>query len=383
VVDSPERPYVLVVDDHLANLQALIALLRVLPVEVMAVSSGAAAIHAAGEREFALILLDVMMPGLDGLATLERLRTQPKARTTPVIFMTALGNELPTLKRAYALGAVDYIGKPIDGDVMLAKVSVFVTLWKQRREMALQAERLAAKDRHIGILAHDLRTPLSTVTFAAARLQQSADPMSRELGERIARAATRMTDLASSVLEFARAAATRFPLELAEVDLAVLCRDLVTDFAATHPAVKFSSELPDAITTRCDPARLQQALSNLIANAIKYGSGWVQLRLVASGSDVTLVVENGGRPIATDRLERLFEPFERASNTPSGVGLGLYIVREIVRAHGGEVEVSSTETSTLFRLRLPVGRTVETLRLALPDNLGGAAADGTSARLAE
>jgi two-component system sensor histidine kinase/response regulator len=367
VPESPSRPQLLLVDDHRANLIALEALLGTLPVELVSVQSGMEALAAAEQRDFAVILLDVMMPGLDGLATLELLRRLPRARTTPVLFMTALDRSGHSLKRAYALGAVDFIVKPIDPDVLVPKVNVFVTLWQQGQEVARQAERLAAKDRHIGILAHDLRSPLSTVVMAAARLEQSAEASIRELGERITRAATRMSDLATHVLEFARASASRFPLELAEVDLSRLCQELVGDLAATHPNVTFTTELPPESIGRWDPARLQQALSNLITNAIKYGTGWVRVRLLNGSGDVTLIVENGGPPISPQRLDRLFEPFERAAKDGSGVGLGLYIVREIARAHGGEIEVTSDAESTLFRLRLPTGRTVETLKLSLPE----------------
>jgi signal transduction histidine kinase len=341
-----ERARVLVVDDHPANVVAVQAVLGSLPVHVEAAYSGFEALALAERESFALILLDVMMPELDGIATLQRLRQLPTARTTPVIVMTAMDHDLLTIKRAYALGAADFIAKPIDSDILAAKVRVFVTLWEQ-------SQRLAAKDRHMGILAHDLRTPLATVAMAAVRLADHLDEAVRAQAARIGRVVSRMANLTEDVLQFARASATHSPLNLSEVDLVVLCREMLGDFAATYPNVSFSSELPAAAPGVWDRARLTQALGNLIGNAVKYGTGWVALRLTLGADGVTVAVENGGSPIPIDRREKLFQPFERGSRPESGAGLGLYIVREIAAAHRGEVEVTSDPLRTIFALRLP------------------------------
>jgi two-component system sensor histidine kinase/response regulator len=342
-----ERPRVLVVDDHPANIVAVQAVLATLPVHVVAAYSGFDALALAERETFALILLDVMMPELDGIDTLQRLRQLSSARTTPVIIMTAMDHDVLTIKRAYAHGAADFVPKPIDADILAAKVRVFVTLWEQ-------AQRLAAKDRHIGILAHDLRTPLATVAMAATRLEQHADQAVRAQAERISRAATRMAHLTEDVLEFARASATQLPLQVAEVDVAALCREMLEDFAATYPNVQFSSELPASAVGFWDRARLTQAMANLIGNAIKYGTGWVTVRLTLGAEGLVVAVENAGSPIPIDRRAKLFQPFERGSRRESGAGLGLYIVHAIAASHRGEVAVSSDPMRTVFELRLPV-----------------------------
>jgi signal transduction histidine kinase len=343
---AAQKATVLIVDDHPANLIATRAALMGLDIEVVTVESGPLALAAAETHEFAVILLDLMMPGMDGLETLTRLRLLAKARHMPVVVMTAMDRDLTLVKRAYALGVADYITKPIDADILFCKVQVFVTLWQQARALVL-------KDRFVGMLAHDLRTPLATVVMAASRLTEHSDPAVGALGSRIQRAAARMSNLTEDVLEFARATATELPLSLVEMDLAALCRECLDDMRATHHHVMFWDTMPATLSGRWDRARLQQALSNVLGNAVKYGNGWVRLKVESDDQDVVVTVENEGT-IASDDLERLFQPFKRGTHQQPGVGLGLYIVREIVRAHGGQVDAVGDSNNTQFRLRLPL-----------------------------
>ena len=345
--ETAHQGEILIVDDSPANLVALSAIVSELDVEVVTADSGPAALELAAQHEFAVVLLDVMMPGMDGLTTLEHMRALPLAANTPVMFMTARDPDRRTIDRAYELGAADYIYKPIEPNVLRAKLRVFINSFRQ-------AQALAMKDRHMGMLAHDLRTPLSTVAMAASRLESHDDPAIRQLGARIARAVTRMDDLTNDVLEFARASAAQLPIERVETDLVTMCHECLEDFAATHPNVSFWQELPASVMGAWDRARLQQALSNLLGNAVKYGTGWVRLRVEPGANDVEICVENAGA-IAPENLERLFIPFERGTRGHSGVGLGLYIVRAVARAHGGEVEAVADEKCTMFRLRLPLG----------------------------
>ncbi len=343
---AAQKPGVLIVDDHPANLVATRAALYGLDVEISTAESGPQALRLAETHDFAVILLDMMMPGMDGLETLARLRLLAKARHTPVVVMTAMDRDMTLVKRAYGLGVADYITKPLDAEILFCKVQVFVTLWQQARALVL-------KDRFVGMLAHDLRTPLSTVMMAASRLMEHADPAVGALGSRIQRAATRMSNLTEDVLEFARATATELPLSLTDMDLVAMCRECLDDMRATHQQVMFWDTMPKAVAGRWDRARLQQALSNVLGNAVKYGSGWVRVHMEADDREVLIVVENEGT-IASDDLERLFQPFKRGAHQQPGVGLGLYIVREIVRAHGGQVDAVGNANNTLFRMRLPL-----------------------------
>jgi two-component system sensor histidine kinase/response regulator len=356
---------VLIVDDNPANLIALHAVISVLGVKIVAAESGIEAIALVAEREFAAVLLDVTMPGLDGLATLERMRALPNGRFVPVIFMTARDGDATTIERAYGLGAADYIVKPFAANVLRAKLRLFIDTFQK-------AQAFERKDRHVRMLAHDLRTPLSTVVMAASMLVGHDDPKMRELGARINRAAARMDALTRDVLAFSAPSAARLPLNPEHVDLVAICRSCIQDFEAVHPQVEFSHDLPESVLGYWDRARLEQALSNLIDNAVKYGAGWVKLSVQAGVEQVDISLENAGNLSAAD-LDALLKPFELRASRPAGAGFGVYIVREIARAHGGEVDVTAAQGSILFRLRLPyhLGRcdesaaTNETLKLAL------------------
>jgi two-component system sensor histidine kinase/response regulator len=347
------RPSILAVDDTPANLLALSAILRSLDVDVVLAASGKEAIEHVQQREFAAILLDVMMPELDGFGTLERIRATEAGRDTPVILVTAHDLERSAMQRAYALTAIDYIRKPIDSDVLLGKLTALVTLYKREHEVRAQAQALRAKDRHIGVLAHDLRGPIQVVLAAADGLSRHPDPEVRAKAERLTRAGLRMTRLTTDVLEYARMAAGRVELRPQRIDLSGLCREVLDDTEATYPEVKFTRELSADVHGQWDPERLQQLLSNLLANAVKYGAGSVRVELARAGGHVQLAVENGGTPIPPQALEHIFDPFVQGSARKTGIGLGLYIVKEIAEAHGGRARASSDARSTCFTVELP------------------------------
>jgi signal transduction histidine kinase len=347
------RAAILAVDDAPANLLALQAVIGSLGYEFVAAGSGAQALELISTREFAVILLDVMMPEMDGLTTLERLRALPHGRTTPVVFLTARDLNEAHTNRAYALGALDYIVKPVSADILRGKLRSLVALYEQAQEIRRQSEQLAIKDRHIAVLAHDLRNPLATMMMCADRLQKLDQPQLSGLGDRIARAAARMLRLTEDLLESARTAAAELRPQLETTDLAALCGELLEELALTYPNVRFQSNLALHAHGSWDRARLTQALSNLLVNAIKYGSGWVSLDLACTADGVSVSIENAGAAIAPEHLAQIFEPFVQGKDRVSGVGLGLYIVRQIARAHGGDVEASSGPEGTRFVLRLP------------------------------
>jgi two-component system, sensor histidine kinase and response regulator len=347
------RPSILAVDDTPANLLALSAIVRTLDADIVLAASGFEAIEHVRGREFAAILLDVMMPELDGFGTLERIRATEAGRDTPVILVTAYDLERGAMQRAYALAAIDYIRKPIDAEVLRGKLTALLTLYKREHEVRAQAQALRAKDRHIGVLAHDLRGPIQVVLAAADSLSRHPDPEVRAKSERLTRAGLRMTRLTTDVLEYARMAAGRIELRPRPVDLSALCSEVLDDAEATYPEVKFTRALSLDVQGQCDPERLQQVLSNLLANAVKYGAGWVHVELGRSADKIRLAVENGGTPIPPQALEHIFDPFVQGDTRNPGVGLGLYIVKEIADAHGGRAEARSDAKSTCFIVELP------------------------------
>jgi len=349
------RAAILAVDDVPANLLALSAILEPLDSKLVEVRSGAEALDAAAREEFAVILLDVSMPELDGFETLTRLRAIPLARQTPVVLVTAYTLDPAAMDRVRGMGSVDYILKPIPPELLRSKVAAMVALHLRGKELLLLNDALSAKDRCIAMLAHDLRNPLSAIGTGAALLQRtSPDPHARGVAERIARGVSRMDKMIGDLTDYARAGLGEIPTTPAPMDVGDLCRELIDEFQQSDAARPIALACAGELVGDWDGARLHQALSNLVGNALRYGTDAVSVNARGTDTHVEVSVHNAGAPIPPDVLPVIFEPFERGAQHQLGLGLGLYIVREIARAHGGNVSVASTaEDGTTFAMRLP------------------------------
>jgi signal transduction histidine kinase len=371
--DMEERGYppakLLAVDDLPANLMVVSAILGPLGHQIVEARSGPEALELARREEFAVILLDLMMPGMDGLETLKRLRGIPVARHTPVILMSAYDLDLPAMEQAYALGAVDCLSKPVAPSLLRGKVASLASLYRRGLELGRRAAALSAKDRQIAVLAHDLRNPLTTVVAAAALLQRRAtEPRDRTLAERVSRSAARMNEMIEALLEFARVNAGAIRIALAPTDMRDVCRDLAEGFELADGERRIEITNVGDTLGQWDRARIFQALSNLVGNATRYGGGKASVHVERRGQEITVAVHNDGPPIPAEVLPRIFEPFERGEAEGAGLGLGLYIVREIARAHRGDVEVVSADgVGTTFTLTLPVRPTGSPPRHGRPE----------------
>ncbi len=355
-------PAVLVVDDHRANILALEAVLAPLPYRVVSAASGAEALRLVHEEEFALALMDVHMPGLDGFQTVELLRGTPRGRDLPVFFVTAVHQMSEFVRRGYALGAIDYISKPYDPDVLRAKVSAFVSMYVRGRgeERRHRDESDRLKDLFLGAVGHDLRSPLNAIVVTAGVLRSgsgASEAHVRSAAQRIDRNARRMNEILDDLLHLVRGRfAGGMPLDIRPTDLEAVCRGVITELQAQHADRVIEMVVVGDAHGQWDAARLARVVQNLLGNALKHANeGRVRLEIAGTAQEtVTVSVHNGGPAIPADVLPRLFEPFRRGPTTAEGMGLGLYIVREIASAHGGAVHVTSTEREgTRFSLTLP------------------------------
>jgi two-component system sensor histidine kinase/response regulator len=354
---------VLVVDDHRANLVAMEASLAPLGYSIVTAGSGAEALTRALAQDFVMFVIDVQMAGLDGYQTTTLLRERERSRDVPVIFVTAVYDQPEHTKRGYALGAVDYITKPFDADILCAKVRALVSLYLrgQRRERLRSRQADRTKDIFLGAVGHDLRNPLNTIAMASKLLAAHAcsNEAHRTHAHRIERATARMNEMIEDVLDLTR---RRFgeglPLTRQPVDLGEVCRSVIGEFRTSHPERVVELDVTGAVVGEWDPSRLARVVSNLIGNAVLHSAErTINVTVVDRGKDVALSVRNRGEPIREDVLGRLFEPFRRGDASTGGMGLGLYIVREIVRAHGGEVSVrSNAAEGTTFTVTLPRAR---------------------------
>jgi two-component system sensor histidine kinase/response regulator len=359
---------ILIVDDHPANLTALGAVLETLGHRVVKASSGEEALRRVMDEEFAVILIDVQMPGMDGFQTVSLLREHPRARNTPTVFLSAYHHDVVAAQKGYAAGAIDYIIKPFEPDLMRAKVQALVSLYRRGEEVKrltdilhqkeieaarAQAEAVRAeeanrlKDKYIGILGHDLRNPLSAISNSAHLLLRGADlpERHRKSATRILRASDRMGNMIRDVLDFTRGhLGGGIPVEPTDGDLADICHRVVDETKAIHPEREIVFDARGDLAGAWDRARLEQVVSNLVGNAVRHGQGRIIVEAVGEERQIVLRVNNGGPPIPAAEIPTIFEPFKRSEThrSPDGLGLGLYIVREIVRAHGGTVQVRST-----------------------------------------
>ncbi|WIG93489.1 hybrid sensor histidine kinase/response regulator [Myxococcus sp. SDU36] len=375
--DTP-RARILLVDDTPANLLSLEAILEPLGQELVLARSGEEALRELLRGEFACILMDVQMPGLDGLETANLIRARERTSHLPILFITALSREAAFVTRGYAEGAVDYLLKPVDPDILRAKVRVFVMLHLRGEQVKRQAVELAERRRAeqaaqraseleqqlMGIVGHDIRTPLSVVlTTAKSQLSGGAlAPAQQKAFERVARSGERIQHIVELLMDFTRSRlGGGLPVMPRAGDLNALCREVVDELQVARPGRIIRCDFSrDSLHGVWDLERMGQVVANLLDNALKYSPEQSAVRLSTweKLDAVFLEVHNEGAPIPRSLLPHLFEPFRRGEDSRgldrSSLGLGLYIARAVVESHGGRLTVRSSEgEGTSFRLCLP------------------------------
>lgn len=350
---------ILIVDDHPGNLLALDATLSPLGRTIVHADSGEAALKALLVRKFAVVLLDVQMRELDGFQTAALIRGRRSTKNLPIIFLTAYDAEFRQARRAYDLGAFDYIVKPFDPEILRHKVAAFVRLYEQEAQLLEASESARIRDVFIGILGHDLRNPLGTIQMATTLLERAATEIPERHAKnvaRISRAAKRMEQLIEDVLDFTRGQlGGGIPVNRNSANLGAICQHIVEESQTANPRRQILLTTEGDLSGSWDAARLAQVVSNLVGNAVRHGAkDPVRVAAIGAAQDVRVSVSNPGF-ISEKIVARLFEPFRRGDDSSAGLGLGLYIVREIIRAHGGQVEVQNDRErcETVFSFVLP------------------------------
>ncbi len=369
---TPQPGKVLIVDDMPDNLNILMIFLKTQGYQVFQSKNGEKALEIAYQERPDIILLDVMMPGIDGFETCRRLKESEITKHIPVIFMTALSDTEHKIK-GFEIGAVDYIGKPFQYQEVLARVKTHVTFYQQRKEIEALREQdriyyenlSQVKDELMRTASHDLKSPLGNIMTSIFLLQDhisTDDEQGQLLIQTVQRGADRMLNLITELLDVARIEAG-YDLNQSDVNICYLLQQMIQEHRATAGEKQITltcqCEQTD-ITLHIDEPLMSRALQNLISNAVKYTPEGGQVTVIAHTTDdnVELKVIDTGLGIPEDALPQLFDKFYRVNNArhlkENGTGLGLNIVQTIVEQHAGTIQVESIlgEGST-FTIALP------------------------------
>ena len=391
-----EKPKILVVNDDAASLLALTSLLDQWADEsgynVISARSGHEALRQVLLHDFAVILLDVNMPGMDGFETAEAIHQRARSADIPIIFVTAfLADEIDRLK-AYQRGAADFLFTPVIPQILHAKVQVFVALATKNEELKRQAHKLSqrtteltatnkrltremeerqaaerkshAKDEFLAMLGHELRNPLSAISSAAALIGLAGagpDTIGRAK-QIIQRQSQHLSRIVDDLLDLSRAMSGKILLARKPVEVSSLVAACLDTFKATGRTGNYLLNMDTAPAwVDGDPTRLEQIATNLIDNALKYTppGGAIDISVLEDKDEIVLTVRDTGVGIAEELLPHVFDVFVQASTTldrsQGGLGIGLALVRRLVELHGGSVSARSGGASagSTFEIRLP------------------------------
>jgi two-component system, sensor histidine kinase and response regulator len=349
---------VLMVDDVDANLVALDAVLSDLDCQLVRARSGNEALRQLLKRDFAVMLLDIQMPEMDGFEVAKYARENPKTQHVPIIFLTAMHQTEDGLLRGYGSGAVDYLTKPIMPHVLRAKVRVFLELHSGRQrlqeEIAAHRKTLAALEqantalRHFtNAASHDLKAPLRAMRgFLGAMAEECGqlDEKTRHYLDRSRNASQRMESLLNALLVYA---GLQRPVSYTDVDCARIFEQVRVDLAERITAAGATVEAESLPHVTGDPDRVYQLMLNLVSNGLKFRRSGeahhVRVSAQVHAGETTFCVADNGIGIDPKDREIIFNPFQRvySAREYEGTGLGLTICRQIVEQHGGRMWLES------------------------------------------
>jgi two-component system, sensor histidine kinase and response regulator len=342
-----KRKTILIVDDERFNINVLKDLLDA-DYDTMVARNGQQALNRLNSGSLPdLILLDIMMPEMDGYEVCRQLKESEETREIPVIFVTAMsaiGDEM----RGFELGAVDYITKPISPPIVLARVKTHLAL---KHSLEVQKELNQVKNKFLGIAAHDLRNPLTSIKGMSQLMMQLPLPEEKKskFVATINRVSNQMLQLVNDLLDVSVIESGRFDLRLEVSNLSKLAAEraeLVVD-SAKNKNIELVMDLSDIPDTLFDSDRIGQVMDNLLTNAIKFSKSSTTIHLSTHESKgvVSVVVTDQGPGIPEEEVGTIFGSFNKTSVQPTAgeksTGLGLSIVKQIIDAHKGQIHVES------------------------------------------
>jgi signal transduction histidine kinase len=394
---------ILLVDDNSNNLMSMEAALEKKGYSFYKATSGREALRILlKEDDFTLILLDVKMPTMDGYETAQLIYQRDKLKHIPIIFITAHDYEEAAMFKGYKAGAVDFIRKPFNPEILRSKVAIFAELYKKNRLLRLQEEKLQAinndlmqlnkdleqrvldrtmelenlnhelkalnqsKDKFLSVISHDLRNPLTALLASSGKLNEDPESLAprqiKQLSHIIHRTSHKLLEQLNEVIDWAKKQSERTNFNPEKVNLfGGIAESLeLLKPNAYQKEIKLENKTPREIYVMADSLMLRSIVQNLVTNAIKYTpkGGTVGINAKLDAEMVCIYVEDSGIGMNNEMKERLFKRAEKLSltgtNNEMGSGLGLLLVNDFVTQHGGTIDVESTEgEGTVFKFTIP------------------------------
>jgi signal transduction histidine kinase len=377
MIANAQPVHFLLVDDLEENLISLEALLRRDGLVLLMARSGDEALELLLRHDVALALVDVQMPDLSGFELAELMRGNERTRRVPIIFVTAGNDDRQRRFRGYEAGAVDFIHKPIEPDILRSKADVFFELYRQRQQIAEQRDELKAqsealqaadrrKDEFLATLAHELRNPLAPLRHGLDILRKT--PENAEAGEirdMMDRQLVHLVRLIDDLLDVSRVSRGKIELRKQTIQAADVIRSALETSRPLIDSNKnlLTVDLPeDPIWLDADLTRLAQVISNLLNNAAKYTpeGGGIALALRREGDSALITVSDTGIGIPVEMQAEVFQLFAQVEHhldrARGGLGIGLALVKQLVVLHGGTVAAQSAGEGkgSVFTVRLPL-----------------------------
>lgn len=367
---------ILIVDDQPRNVRALQVALASADYRLVKAASGADALKCVLKQDFAVIVLDIHMPAMDGFETANLIRGRERSRTTPIIFLTADDRAGERVLQGYELGAVDYIYKPFVPRVLRAKVAIFVELFRrtvaleertaqltqvtadlvQREQQiaALHADLEELREEFLATTVHDVQQPITAikgnVQLAIRQLGQPQADLNKVAAvlRRVDDQTNRMSALLGTLSDASRLTLGRLVPRVVDTDLGAILRGHLSRLEpAAADRVQVEASADADLGGQWDPELLERVVANLVSNALKFSppDQAIHARFVSSSDSVKLSLIDHGIGISEDELTLLFSRYGRAHGAVAagvqGHGLGLYLSKGIVEAHGGQIWAES------------------------------------------
>lgn len=356
---NPSDYKILVVDDIATNVMLLKAVLGKAKYKIITASGGVEALEKVKTESPDLILLDIMMPDLDGYEVLQRLKADPASDEIPVIFLTALHTPEDIVK-GFKYGASDYVSKPFNHEELITRVAHHIYLAAAQRTIIQQRDELKAtveaRDKMYSVIAHDLRSPIGTLkmVFNMVSMNLTAEQVGDEnfemlsMGNDITESTFMLLD---NLLKWTKSQTGRMNTVFQEVDISevVLFASKMSDIVAQVKNINVEYDIPGPITVRCDVDMVKTIMRNLLSNAIKYSEegGKIIIAVRDTPTHAAISVRDFGCGIKEEDLPKMLNPeihfTTYGTKNEEGSGLGLQLCMDLTRRNGGELTVESKE----------------------------------------